>query len=172
MKHLCIFVLVLLTTACGWHLRGTVTLPSTIERLYLSADDPYSPMVAELQQRLIASGVELAPAQVGAPYTLAITEQLQDSRVAGVGVDSLASSYEVTLEVRYDILGLLGEPIAEDLSSIVTRSYESDVVAAGAGAREEAMLLREMRAELAQQILRRLQAEINAAEAAQPTATD
>jgi LPS-assembly lipoprotein len=172
MKRLSIFALILLTTACGWHLRGTMALPTTIEQLHVRADDLYSPLVVELQQRLSSAGVVLAPAPAGAPYTLAITEQLQDSRVAGVGVDSLASSYEVTLEVRYDILRFVGEPVAKDLSSVVTRSYEADVAAAGAGAREEAMLLREMRAELVQQMLRRLNAEINAAEAAQSTPAD
>lgn len=165
MKHLIILALAVLSAACGWHLRGSVALPASVERLYVSAEDPYNPMMTELRERLIAAGVDLAPAAMSATYTLAIIEQDQDSRVAAVGADSLASAYEVTLEVRYDILGPLGELVAHELSSSVTRSYESDVSVAGAGAREEALLLREMRSELAQQILRRLQAEINAAEA-------
>lgn len=169
MKHLTILALAILSAACGWHLRGSVTLPASVERLYVSAEDPYNPMMTELRERLMAAGVELAPLPLGAPYTLAITEENRDSRVAAVGADSLASAYEVTLEVHYDILGPLGEPVALDLVSSVTRSYESDVSVAGAGAREETMLLREMRTELAQQILRRLQAEINAAEAVHRT---
>ena|SRR5690554_2062825 len=169
MKHLTILALAILSAACGWHLRGSVTLPASVEQLYVSAEDPYNPMMTELRERLMAAGVELAPLPLGAPYTLAITEENRESRVAAVGADSLASAYEVTLEVHYDILGPLGEPVALDLVSSVTRSYESDVSVAGAGAREETMLLREMRTELAQQILRRLQAEINAAEAVRRT---
>lgn len=165
MKHLIILILLMLSAACGWQLRGSVALPAGVKQMHLSSEDPYNPMMTELRQRLLAAGVELTPAPLGAPYTLAITEQNRDSRVAAVGADSLASAYEVTIEVRYDILGPTGEAVALDLSSSVTRSYESDVSVAGAGAREEAMLLEEMRTELAQQILRRLQAEINAAEA-------
>lgn len=165
MNHLIILVLVMLSAACGWHLRGSVTLPPSVEHLYVSAEDPYNPTMIELRERLLAAGVELAPSPLGVPYTLAITEENQDSRVAAVGADSLASAYEVTLEVRYDIIGPQGEPVARNLSSSVTRSYESDAASAGAGSREEVMLLGEMRTELAQQILRRLQAEINTAEA-------
>lgn len=175
MKRLCIHllslcVLVALTTACGWHLRGAIALPSNVEQLHLSAEDSFSPLMTELRERLADSGVELVPSASAAPYSLDITEQEQESRVAGVGGDALANAYELTLEARYDIRRSTGEPIAEDLSSSVIRSYNSSAASAGSGAQEELLVLREMRRELAQQILRRLLAEINSAETQPPVA--
>lgn len=168
MKRALVCFLALMTAACGWHLRGSIALPGGIERIHLSADDPYSPLLSELQQQLSAGGVELAASASDAPYTLTILEQRQESRVAGVGSDSLANAYEVTLETRYSVLRRVGDPVAEDLSSSVRRSYDTDAATAGSGAREEVLVLREMRRDLAQQILRRLQAEINNAEAEAP----
>lgn len=175
MKQLCLrllslCLLIAVTTACGWHLRGAIALPSSVEQLHLSGEDTFSPLMTELRERLTGSGVELVPSASAAPYTLDITEQNQESRVAGVGGDALANAFELTLEARYDIRRSTGEVIAEDLSSTVIRSYESSAASAGSGAQEELLVLREMRRELSQQILRRLLAEINTAETQSPVA--
>src|SRR5690625_4502954 len=117
MKHLIILILLMLSAACAWQVPGSGAPAAGVTQMHLSSEDPYNPMMTELRQRLLAAGVELTPAPLGSPYTLAITEQNRDSRVAAVGADSLASAYEVTLEVRYDILGPRSEEVALDLSS-------------------------------------------------------
>lgn len=154
-----VLALLLLLVACGWQLRGTVALSNNIDSLYLTSDDDYGPFMVELRNRLQANDVALADGPLGAQYALLITDQRQERRVAALGSDALASAYELTLTVRFDVLDHTGMIIARNLSGRVTRSYNAT---GSSGAQEEELILREMRAELAQQALRQLQAVINA----------
>lgn len=171
MSRLIILLLSLLTLSCGWHLRGAISLPSSIEKLHLSAEDSYSPVLVELRRRLEDADITLVERSSEAPYSLTILEQSQDSRVAGVGSNALAAAYELTLQARYEIRRSSGEVLAPNLSSNVVRSYSASAVTAGADSQEQSLVLKEMRRELAQQILRQLQAQINAAEAQAPATT-
>lgn len=154
--------LALIVGACGFQLRGTVALSNTVETLYLTSDDSYGPLMTELRNRLSANDVELTSGPIGAQYALLITEERQERRVAGLGVDALASAFELTLSARYEVLDNTGLPIARNLSSSVSRAYDAT---GSSGAQEEALILGEMRTELSQQIMRQLQAVINAAQA-------
>jgi len=152
----------LIISACGFQLRGTVALSDSVERLYLTSDDSYGPLMTELRNRLRSNGIELTSGPIGAQYTLLITDERQERRVAGLGADALASAFELTLTASYEVLDYTGRPIARDLSSGVSRSYNAT---GSSGAQEEALILGEMRTELTQQILRQLQSVINAAQA-------
>lgn len=154
--------LAILLSACGFQLRGTVALSNTVETLYLTSDDSYGPLMTELRSRLLANDVELTSGPIGAQYALLITEERQERRVAALGADALASAFELTLNARFDVLDNTGQPIARNLSSGVSRSYNAT---GSSGAQEEELILGEMRTELSQQILRQLQAVINAAQA-------
>ncbi len=171
MNRLMIVLLSLLTLSCGWHLRGAISLPSSIEKLHLSAEDSFSPLIIELRRRLENANITLVESSSDAPYSLKILEQNQDSRVAGVSRNALAAAYELTLGANYEIQGANGEVVAPNLSSSLVRSYSASAVTVGADSQEQILVLKEMRRELAQQILRQLQAQINAAEAQAPATT-
>ncbi len=160
-----IALLILLTGACGWQLRGTVALSSLTDTLYLTSQDDYGPLMVELRNRLSATDVVLTESASEARYTLRVNREIIDKRVAAVGSDALASAYELTVRAEFDVLDQRGAPIASRLVSSVTRSYNASSGSAGSSAQEEALLTREIRTELAQQVLRQLQAAINAAEA-------
>ncbi len=157
--------LLILLSACGWQLRGTVALSSLTDTLHLTSQDDYGALMVELRNRLASDDIVLTDSPTEARYTLRINRELVDKRVAAVGSDALASAYELTLRAEFDVLDQRGAPIATQLVSSVTRSYNASAGSAGSSAQEEALLSREMRTELAQQILRQLQAAINAAQA-------
>lgn len=162
MRRFFILCLIMLCAACGWQLRGTVALSSTVENLYLTGEDSFGPLMTELRNRLEAEGVELSDSPIGAQYTLRITRETNQRRVAALGADALASAFELTLTANFDVADNSGQIIAGGLTSLVTRSYNAS---GGNRTQEEALILGEMRQELAQQILRQLQAVINAAQA-------
>ncbi len=164
-RSMMIAVLILLTGACGWQLRGSVALSSLTDTLHLTSPDDYGALMVELRNRLSADDIRLTDSPTEARYTLRVNRELVDKRVAAVGSDALASAYELTLRAEFDVLDQRGIPIATRLVSSVTRSYNASSGSAGSSAQEEVLLTREMRTELAQQILRQLQAAINAAQA-------
>jgi LPS-assembly lipoprotein len=79
-----------------------------------------------------------------------------DKRTAGVGADALTSAYEMILSVNYSLSheGVLLTPTNAKAS--VVRTYNYNVNNANGATQEEALIIREMRRELAQQLLRRL----------------
>lgn len=164
-RFLIIALLILLTGACGWQLRGSVALSSLTDTLHLTSPDDYGALMVELRNRLSADDLELTETPAQARYTLRVNREQLDKRVAAVGSDALASAYELTLRAEFDVLDHRGLPIATRLISSVTRSYNASAGSAGSSAQEEILLTREMRTELAQQVLRQLQAAINAAQA-------
>ncbi|WP_027328587.1 LPS assembly lipoprotein LptE [Marinimicrobium agarilyticum] len=160
-----LLVILSLVAACGWQLRGTVALSSLTDTLHITGQDTYGPLLTELRNRLQADDITLTDTPSEARYTLDIVQEQTEKRVAALGSDALAGAYELTLTAQFNVLDSRGIPIASRLTSQITRSYNASAASAGSSSQEEMLLLSEMREELAQQILRQLQAAINAAQA-------
>lgn len=160
-----LLTIVTLVTACGWQLRGTVALSSLTDTLHITGENTYGPLLTELRNRLQADDITLTETPSEARYTLNIVQERTEKRVAALGTDALASAYELTLTAQFAVLDQRGMPIANRLTSTITRSYNASAASAGSSSQEEVLLLNEMREELAQQILRQLQAAISAAQA-------
>mgnify|MGYP005849632153 FL=1 len=161
-------VTVALLSACGWQLRGNLTLDNRIDRLQVVSAERYSPMDTALRERLEDSGVTLVEDQASASHVLEVNRENRQTRIAGVGADALASAFEITLSTSFDFFLADGTPLGRNLTSSVTRSFNASADTAGSGSREEELILEEMRRELAQQMLRRVQALVTN----QPTAPD
>lgn len=147
-----------LVSACGWHLRGSTSLPAGIDSIYVSAEDAHGSLITEVKQLLKANKVIAADRASAAPYTLAIVEEREDRRTAGVGSDALTSAYQILLSVDYEIRNSNGELVAPMTTANNSRAYDYSAGNASSAAQEEALLMREMRRDIAQQMLRRLQA--------------
>lgn len=164
-----ILLIVSITSACGWQLRGSSNLPDSLTSLYVSAEDAHGPLITEIKQLLKSNKVTVADASGAAPYTLAIVEETNDRRTAGVGSDALTSAYELILAVDYEIRSSAGAPLAPATTATTSRTYNYSAGNASSAIQEEAILLREMRRDIAQQMLRRLHAVISNTSAPQPS---
>jgi LPS-assembly lipoprotein len=151
-------LLISMVSACGWQLRGATTLPNDLTSLYVSAEDAHGALITEIKQQLKANKVMAATSASAAPYTLAILEEESDRRTAGVGSDALTSAYEITLKAEYEIRSQNGAVLAPATTATTTRTYNYSASNASSAVQEEAILLREMRRDIARQMLRRLQA--------------
>ncbi len=158
MRLLVLLVIASLCSACGWQLRGSTPVSSTLQSLYLTAEDAYNPVTQELKELLAIHGVALASEPEAANLRLHIENEISDRRTAAVGVDALTSAYEIFLKVRYDMRAPDNRPVTSLGSATVTRIFNYSADSASSGAQEEALLLEEMRREMAQILLRRLSA--------------
>lgn len=160
MKKLLSFAcLTLMLSACGWQLRGTQDSSNTVKELYLSALDSKGALVSEMRQLLKSYHIrEIADAK-DAHYAIYIKNESKDKRTAGVGGDAASSAYEITLKVNYEIHLLDTKSVSEG-TAIVVRSYNYNTGAINSATQEEIVLDQEMRRDLAQQMLRRLNAVI------------
>lgn len=152
----CIFFL----TACGWHLRGSdPQLSSKMEwvDIVISADDEHTPLFTYLLPSL---DIYRLKQNEKSSHQLQIQTLLLDKRTAGVGADALTNAYELTLSVEYRLSSDANTPEKYTRAS-VTRTYNYNLNNANGAAQEEALILREMHRELAQQILRRTRMLLN-----------
>ncbi len=155
-KALICLLCTLLLSACGWHLRGSQTEVLTLGSVHVSAQDQYGELAAELRRQFGARGVAVPATPEEAQYQLTILDEDFQRRTAGVGVDALASAYELTWTVHYTLSDDQGQTLlSPDSRNSSTRFYD---VQPGASATQEERLLRgEMSRDLARQILNRVQ---------------
>ena len=158
MKKIIASCLIAITlSACGWHIRGAIDLPKDLTHLYISAVDSKGALMTELRQLLKANRITLVESESDAKYSLTIIEETKDRRSAGVGGDALSSSYELTLKAIYEIR-LKNSSEVSKATAISVRSYKYKSDSINSATQEEILLDEEMRRELAQQMLRRLNA--------------
>ena len=161
MKKIIASLLILSLSACGWHLRGSASGSDKLAmtqplNLIIESSDNHSQLVNALRQAL--PGYKITEVEKGSANTLTLDidrEQL-DKRTAGVGSDALTSAYEIILRVPFTLSNNNGVITPKDTNANVTRTYNYNVNNANSAAQEEELVLREMRRELAQTILRRV----------------
>lgn len=157
MKNLLITcALCVMVSACGWHLRGSLSTQLDIESAYVQAQDTYGALATDLKRALTSNKVMLATTSSAAEYVIYLDHEQRDRRTVAVGNAALASEYELTLSARYKITAQDGRVIVDDTASAI-RSYSVNANAIAANDEEEAIIAKELRNNLVQQILRRLQ---------------
>jgi LPS-assembly lipoprotein len=161
MKKIIVSLLVLTLSACGWHLRGSATgddklaMTSPVDVVIVTQDD-HSPLINTLRQSLRSYKINELTAANATSLTLNVNREVLDKRTAGVGSDALTSAYEIILRVDYSISNASGVITPLDTSARATRTYNYNVNNANGAAQEEELVLREMRRELANTVLRRV----------------
>ncbi|MCW8195054.1 hypothetical protein F6455_09675 [Proteobacteria bacterium 005FR1] len=145
----------LLLTACGWHLRGTVTLPEGLDSVHLNNLSDAQLLGRTLEQLLVANGVELSrPAS--AQLTINLIDYEEDRRVVAIGDNTLVTEYELIATADFSVEDSEGGIILPPSDVSVIRSYQFDQDNVLGMEEEQQLILTEMRREIAQSIVRRL----------------
>jgi LPS-assembly lipoprotein len=158
MKKIIVSLLVLTLSACGWHLRGSagngdklaMNEPLTLQ---IIAKDNHSPLLDAVRQSL--KNFRITETNTATEMSLQLDAETMDKRTAGVGSDALTSAYEMILSVEYSISNAEGIITPVNTRARVSRTYNYNVNNANSAAREEELVLQELRRDLAQTILRR-----------------
>lgn len=159
-KIISCLALALITSACGWQLRGTAEIPRGLSQLYISVGDSKGPLVIELYKTLKANHVNLVDDSQNANYILTLQEESRDKRTVGVGSDALSSAYELTLKAAYEIR-TRDSVLPTKATAVSVRSFSYNTASISSATQEEALLISEMRRDLVQQMLRRLNAVVS-----------
>lgn len=140
-------------SGCGWHLRGQIDLPDEMRKVYLHAPSIGASQLRDIQQAFTLSKIELVPENF-APYTVQLFDINKERRVNSLGTDAVADSIALSLTADYAIIDEQGAEIIPRGPAKVSRSYNFDRDNLAAKNQEEQTIERELRQELAQQILR------------------
>ena len=152
-RNLLVMGLAILLSACGFQLRGTGTNQLTITELDVSARNAYGDTVRQLRQILENSGVKLT---ANAPYKMVLTSEKETQRAASYSGNGGTAEYQLINVVNYEIRG------HNNLTLLSNRVEANKVYLQDgsniAGANQEGQMIRkEMRRDLVQQLVMRLE---------------
>jgi LPS-assembly lipoprotein len=144
------------TTGCGFQLRDEVALPAALQVLRIDSPDPNSALERELEAALERAGARVVEDAAGVavvriPADAMATEPLSVSDAARV--QEFLVRYRVELEV-VDASNAVLLPLAP---IELTRDFSYDETQALGAAAEEEILRKELRREMVQQVLRRIE---------------
>jgi len=155
--YLFTFILSLSLSACGFHPRGDVALPKAMSKTYIQGATPYSDLETALRRALNNAGAQITAAPQDASAQLRILREDFGRRVLTVAVTGKAREYELFYTVDFDVRDAGGKPLLSNQSQTLTRDFTFDETQLLGKTNEEDLLYGEMRREMVQRILRRIE---------------
>ena len=156
MKHI---VLIFLLTAsllsgCGFHLRGTITLPDSIRTVSITSPD------VKLRDALVNGLESNNVIVVGGPTAdsahIKISEADFGREVRTIDERGKSTGYVLILRASYEVLDSTGKELVKPSIATARRDYNFDQEQLLSATREEELLRDEMREDVAQSILRKM----------------
>lgn len=151
--NLVVLGLTLLLSACGFQLRGTGDVEFGLKELDLQARNSYGDTVRELQTLLERNDVRVHP---GAKYSLNLANEQTRQRTASYTSSARSAEYELTSTLDYQFRGPQDRLLLEDRVE-VQKVYVHDSNNLIGSSQEGDQLRQEMRRELLQQLVMRIQ---------------
>lgn len=150
--------LLLLTSACGFHLRGSQTTKFDISNVYVHSSSA-TKLAAEVKSQLGSSGSSVAKSAETAEYVLVLKEEYFERTVLSVSAATgKVEEFQVLYTAKMDLSDGDGKLIAEDDRISTSRDFTFDEDAVLGKFSEEELLREDIVRRAASQVLRRLQA--------------
>jgi len=153
---------VVLLSACGFHLRGALTLPPGLEDIQVRARDPYSALSRALERSLAQAGVAVLPAADKDAYVavLDILSERWASRPVSVDQFGRAQEYSLRYAVVFVLRSADGDVLVPQQAVELARDYIATSDDATGIDSERELLTQEMLREMNASILRRIDAAV------------
>jgi LPS-assembly lipoprotein len=148
--------LLLIIAGCGFHLRGTATIPASLQTLYVQGVNMQQGLGLELKRTLTRNGVTVRNDYQQGTAVLTILDNRFQRRVLSVGSDAKVSEYELHGIVTFKVSDGDGKVLADSQTVEARRDYQFDQNQVLGKDEEERLLKEQLNQQLVQSILRRL----------------
>jgi LPS-assembly lipoprotein len=153
MKQLLIALVILTTTACGWHLRGITKLPSSVQIMTLESQ-ANNRFTQRLKQQLTFNGV-VFPSDASANVRLMIAPITIKRLTLSVNSLGQAAEYELNAELTVRLIQL-EEGTDTEWNISGRRIFSNDINSVIATRSEEKTQRQELENDLIRQLMNRL----------------
>jgi LPS-assembly lipoprotein len=156
--RLLLICLLILTSACGFHLRGSQLTEFDVSNIYINPSS--APLLArEVTSQLEGAGVSLASSPQSASYIVTLKEERFEKAVLSVSAATgKVEEYLITYKALMDAAHADGKQIVKDDYVTLSRDLTFDENAVLGKFSEEELIHEDMVRRAASQVLRRLQA--------------
>lgn len=153
---LCLILLCVFLTACGFHLQGEMQLAPPLKRLYLQTPDPYGHLAKNLQQYLKMSNVQLVSSPEEADSILVILSDNAGQVFLSVNATQQTRQYNLVVTVIFEITDKKGRIIvpAQTLTETKPITIQSNQILGSSN--ETNLYYQQMRHILAYAIMNRI----------------
>jgi len=149
-------------SACGFQLRGSVNMPAAMQHTYVSGISEYSDFGREIRRALLGTGISVQNVPDNATAELVILENSTNKRVLSVQASGQSTGkveeYELQQRLVFKVKTSDGKTLLEPQKLEVTRGYLYDRNDPLGKSGEEDAIREEMRRDLIQLMMLRLQA--------------
>lgn len=152
-RNLMVIGLAVLLSACGFQLRGTGSADFALKEIDLGARNTYGETAKQVRQALENNDVKV---HSGAPYKLSLSNEQETQRTASYTSNARSAEYELTTTLDYEIRGQKNLLLLKDQLEAQSIYVQDQNNLIGSD-QEGAQLRQEMRRELVQQMVLRLQ---------------
>lgn len=143
--------------ACGFKLRGEMVLPPELTIIRVQVADQFSPLQRNLEQALARSGAR-APQGSERGAVLRISKNRMTRWPLSVGRTGRVQEYSMRYEVTMQLTDADGAPVVPRQDIELERTYQFETVRAQGTPGEEEVVRAELERDMAQAILRRIDA--------------
>lgn len=151
-KILIPLILSLLLSACGFHLRGMIDLPTWLNNIAIISKNDDKELI-EIFKRY---NIQVNPDPAQAQYWLVINEESIQHRIVSVGASTNPRQFNVTLIIEFMLQSRKGEIIKPSKRIQVSRQVTINNDRILGSTDEETILIKEMKQDAVMQIINQL----------------
>lgn len=158
LPSLLLLTLLVLTTSCGFHLRGQdgTMLPASFNPIYISGLSDRGDFQRSFRQAFKSSGADLVDDRAAAATIITILDQKSTRRVLTVDSRNKVAEYELEESLRFSVRSASGTDIIPSGQVTVLRIHLNPEDLLLGQNREEELLRGDMRRDLVSQLINRL----------------
>ena len=148
------FLLALTLGACGFKPSNVIDLSSNEAPFTVTSNDPFSGLADNIERALSRAGVRIA--ESGEPAnSISISQERIERNALSFDRNAQVTEYTLRYRVTYSLTDANGNTLIDNQVIELRRDFNYDVNISSGSPAEEALLKREMQAEMERSILRR-----------------
>lgn len=152
-KHTLLLISLLLISACGYHLRGSIDLPEGLKAIYLQNSS--NQLRKSFKQTLKSIDGKLVETQKEAGITIQVVKEHMENRVLSLSNTGRINEVELVYSLHFMMLDKKGKPLKEKQEIVIRRDYFNDQGDVLAKNNEDQTIRTEMYDQAVQSIIQR-----------------
>ena len=125
-RCLCVAVVSLLLGACGFHLRGSESLPAEMSVTYIHGTSEFDSLYDDFRTALESRGVRVTQDRGEATAVLNILESNTDKDVLTVDLAGKVQEFRISQNIQFEVTAADGQPLLDQQSVTRSRDFKFD----------------------------------------------